>query len=116
MSNIQYIDDFDNAMEALYVFDLEENNTSERATQTSHIPITSDSYKAAQRVYNPIQRSTTIKPYKGELLKPPSIMVFATWNEQVAYANAWNSRKTKRKKLNTKLNTKLKVLPKKLLA
>lgn len=95
---IQYIDDLDDTMEAPYVIVLEEDSQEPRETQKKKAidaPITLDSYKAAQRVYNPIQRSNTIKPYKGQLVKQPSEMIFATWNEHLAYARAWETRPDK---------------------
>jgi hypothetical protein len=98
MTQIEYIDDLDDTMEAPYVIVLEEDSKEPSQTQkkkTVDNPITLDSYKAAQRVYNPIQRSTTIKPYKGQLAKPPSEMIFATWNDHVSYAQAWDNKATK---------------------
>ena len=95
---IQYIDDLDDTMEAPYVIVLEEDSQEPRETQKKKAidaPITLDSYKAAQRVYNPIQRSTEIKPYKGQLVKPPSEMLFATWNEHLSYALAWDAKSDK---------------------
>lgn len=98
MTQIEYIDDLDDTMEAPYVIVLEEHIQETSETQKKKAidtPITLDSYQAAQRVYNPIQRSTKIKPYKGQLVKPPSEMIFATWNDHVSYAQAWDNKATK---------------------
>jgi hypothetical protein len=98
MTHIEYIDDIDDTMEAPYVIVLEEDSQETSETQKKKAidtPITLDSYQAAQRVYNPIQRSTEIKPYKGKLVKPPSEMMFATWNDHVSYNLAWESKAMK---------------------
>jgi hypothetical protein len=102
MNDIEYVHDFDNTMETPFVFVLEEHIQEPGETQKKKVdttPITLDSYKAAQRVYNPIQRTNDVKPYKGDVVKPPEKMIFATWNDHVAYTLAWESRviKSKRK-------------------
>lgn len=90
MAHITYIDDFNNEVETPVCVSPEEDTDR---TESTHPKKTEDYDIFIPRKYFPIEKSMIIKPYKGELNKPPSQMLFATWNEQVAYQNAWGKRR-----------------------
>lgn len=93
MTLIEYVDDI---TETEYLINTDEEETTIKRSNPIEIPKSIiDSFRNKHVAY--IDKNYTIKPYKGPLTKPPEQMIFATWNDHVAYAQAWKKKLNKYK-------------------
>lgn len=88
---IQYVDDIDDSAEEAYLINTDEEDTSIKRSEPIEIP--KSVFDSLANKYVPyVSKNYTIKPYNGPLVKPPEQMLFATWNDHVSYAQAWDKK------------------------
>lgn len=97
MAQIQYLDDLDDMETEAFITHSSFNSEKacDKASKKTNIYYAGNSasrhleHLISEPFYRPIERSYKIKPYIGQLSKPPSKMIFATWTDSVSYTNAW---------------------------
>lgn len=93
---IEYIDDFNDHQEAEYIDYAQENTeTKHQETREENTVFTDCCFtvERPKKLHTGYEKFKKIKPYIGELIHPPSKMVFATLNDHLAYVEAWQRRR-----------------------
>jgi hypothetical protein len=96
MNEIEYIDDFNDHPETPYIIDHEENTPTKPKTPKKKNQVYTAcrfTLERPQEMRSLCKESKDIKPYKGELMHPPSKMLFATLTDHLSYVKAWENRR-----------------------
>lgn len=96
LPHVEYIDDFNDHPETPYVLDYEENTATQPEEPKKENKVYTDccfTFERPKEIRSLRTEPKKVKPYYGDLIHPPSKMIFATLSDHLSYMEAWNSRR-----------------------